>query len=111
MRSKTFNCGVGMTLAVALLGCGPDRAAREAALTELGRRIVAAESCAATDPCILAGRSNCSCERPVNGNAASGIAEAVAEVNRTCSPSDFLADCPAYVNVRCEAWRCVADLR
>lgn len=94
-----------------LLGaCG---SGKEAALNQLTQRVNSAKHCVRGDQCVLAGSSHCSCAAAVNVSASNGIAEAVAEVNRQCSSSEFLAECVLLENPRCDvdAEQCVADVR
>ncbi len=92
-------------------GCGVERPSREQALSTLVSEFDGAGACVDGDTCIIAGQGNCSCGRPINSKSASTVAEAVLRLNSTCAAEDFLADCIAYVNPKCEANRCVAEPR
>ncbi len=106
IRKFTLGAAVGLLLAACGLG-------KEAALNQLTRRVNSATSCGSGDQCMLGGSSNCSCAVAVNVSATNDIAAAVAEVNRTCSSSEFLAECIFFENPRCDvdAGQCVADTR
>jgi hypothetical protein len=109
MRSTGWKLVSLVVLGWGLAACG--NTSREEALAELGRVMTEARACDATSQCILAGQSNCSCAGPVNAAARSRIDAAVARVNEVCAASDFLGDCMAYENPRCEQGQCVADPR
>jgi len=89
----------------------PTTATRDEALLRLGRLMQTAKACSAPGQCVLAGKSNCSCEEPVNASYSDQIDEAVEAVNQTCAIEDFVGDCIAYQNPRCEQGQCVADPR
>ncbi len=94
--------------------CGDDATApttRDEALAQLSSIMEDAKVCSGTNPCVLAGKSNCSCAAPVNASFEGRIEDAVEDVNRTCAIEDFLGDCIAYQNPRCEQGQCVADPR
>lgn len=100
----------GVAFGFCLSHCG---SAKEAALRQLSERVNSAKACSGENQCVLAGASHCSCDVAVNVSATNDIAALVAEVNRHCSPSEFLGECIAYKNPRCDvdAGQCVADVR
>ncbi len=91
--------------------CGAAAPSVEAKLTQLTATISDAGACVTADTCILAGKSNCSCDAPVNAAARSQIDAQVAQLNQTCRAEDFLGDCQSLTRPRCEAGRCVADVK
>jgi hypothetical protein len=98
-----------LVLSIAEASCGGTT--REEALEQLSRVMTEAKACSTSSQCVLAGQSNCSCAAPVNASFLPRIDAAVSEVNRTCAAADFLGDCLAYQNPRCEQGQCVADPR
>lgn len=100
-----------LVFSLAAAACGGETVTREEALAELSRVMAEAKACSATSQCVIAGQSNCSCAAPVNASFSERIDDAVEDVNRTCAIEDFLGDCIAYQNPRCEQGRCVADPR
>jgi hypothetical protein len=100
-----------LVFSIAAVSCGGSEPTREEALDQLFRVMAEAKACSASSQCVLAGKSNCSCEAPVNASFLPRIEDAVEDVNDTCAIEDFLGDCIAYQNPRCEQGQCVADPR
>ena len=100
-----------LVFSLSAAACSDEAPTREEALDQLSSVMAEAKECSATNQCVLAGKSNCSCEAPVNASFVGRIEDAVEDVNRTCDIEDFLGDCIAYQNPRCEQGQCVADPR
>lgn len=94
-----------------LTHCGAYAPSTEAKLNQLTVTMADAGACVTGDTCVLAGKSNCSCDAPVNARAKTQIDAQVSQINQTCAAEDFLGDCQTLTLPRCEAGRCVADVK